>query len=52
MSLLSTAKADFWGFFVVVVSFFPVFLKSCFLFYFYFLGRKRMRDIHIFHARI
>lgn len=34
MSLLSTAKADFWGFFVVVVSFFRVFFKVLFPFLF------------------
>lgn len=34
MSLLSTAEADFWVFFVVVVSFFPVFFKVLFPFLF------------------
>lgn len=34
MRLLSTAKADFWVFFVVVVSFFPVFFKVLFPFLF------------------
>lgn len=51
MSLLSTAKAGFGGFSVVVVLLFFLFVKVLFPFLLYF-GRKRMRDVHIFHARI